>query len=101
MTIKKIALTGGDPVNLYQVTGWPVGSQLSIHNPIAGQEDVYLYDTELEPIISKNINEGDGFATLGGGKYLKNELGDLGCWARCRIDVAICVSLMIPITPVE
>lgn len=68
-----VTIPAGEYVDIYDVTGFTVGTQLSFVN--ISNTSIRLFDTELEPDGSD-----DQFPVVWG-NIVYNETGDAGSWA--------------------
>ena len=83
-----VKLTGGEFVDLYDVTGVDVGTQLIVTN--ITMSDVRLFATATTPDPSTD----DSFPCLFGGSSVTNDASDPGAWVVSSGDGAILVEVL-------
>ncbi len=76
-TLPNIPIPAGEWVNLYDLSGASIGSQLTIEN--TGTCDIYLAVQAFQPELDSNTYN----VLRRTDPRLANSVGDLGAWARC------------------
>ena len=76
-TLFNIDIQQNQWIDLYAVSGLPVGTQISIEN--VGSADVYLTVKETQPDADYDAYN----VVVRGGLPKKNTVGDVGAWAYC------------------
>lgn len=83
---KTINLDPGKWNNLYEKTGYPVGSKLNLQ-VVSGKYPTYLSDVGTTP------TEDDGYTLAVKGEWYTNDPTDLGAWAKSQDEAKITVQL--------
>lgn len=78
-TLPNIFITSGEWVNLYDLSGLPIGTQITVEN--IGVCDIYLAVSPTEP--PRNY-ESYNVLSRKDGSVLTNNEGDSGAWAYCN-----------------
>lgn len=83
---KTISLEKGIWTNLYEESGFSIGSKLNIQ-VVGGKYPTFLSDSENTPV------EEDGYTLALKGEWYTNRTTDLGAWAKSQDDAKITVQL--------